>query len=98
MAFGAWHVLPAIDRLQHNPGVEEFRRHRPLSKAGVVAAAVGATTLAGLGLSLVRARTKSILPPMLLHASVNAGAYGAGWLAARREGRIGEAISADDAS
>jgi membrane protease YdiL (CAAX protease family) len=80
-AFGAWHILPTIDRFR------ELRRTRDLSSAqlaGMIAAAVGTTAAASLLFGWLRDRTGSLLAPVLLHYAVNAGGFAGGWLLSRQ--------------
>lgn len=79
--FGLWHILPAIDRLPSNPGFAEAHKSGALGRIGVIAAAVGSTAFAGLAFSFLRERTGSILAPIVVHAAVNIGAFGGGWIA-----------------
>jgi membrane protease YdiL (CAAX protease family) len=85
--FGVWHVLPARDRMHSNPGVVDVHAGSVAGQAGVVLATFATTTVAGLGFSWLRDRTRSVLAPIIVHAAVNVGGYAGGWLAARARGR-----------
>lgn len=86
--FGAWHVLPTLDRLHSNPGLKSVHEGRVARRAAVVAGTVGITAAASLGLSWLRRRTGSVIAPILLHYSINAGGFAGGWLASRGDGNI----------
>jgi membrane protease YdiL (CAAX protease family) len=81
LIFGVWHVWPTHDSLERNPAAGE-RWER--SRVGAVASTVGLTTAAGLGLSWLRTRSRSIVAPVVAHAVVNAVAYVGGRFAASR--------------
>ncbi len=83
--FGLWHVLPALDQAQSNPGVLDVHRGSTVRRTGVIAATVVITALGGLALSWIRDRTQSVLAPIIVHAAVNAGGFAGGWIAARRD-------------
>jgi membrane protease YdiL (CAAX protease family) len=83
--FGAWHVLPALNRLHSNPGMTAVHRGRVAHRATVVAGTAGATAAASLGLSWLRRRTGSVIAPILLHYSINAGGFAGGWIASRKD-------------
>jgi membrane protease YdiL (CAAX protease family) len=77
-AFGAWHVVPALEAHASNAVGAELVRGRG-GRAIHVVGTVGATALAGAALSTLRLRSGSVVAPILAHASINA----AGYLAAR---------------
>jgi uncharacterized protein len=81
--FGAWHVLPTLDRSHGNPAggaVAAGRDGRPLAVLATSAATVGA----GAAFAWLRLRSRSILAPALAHAAVNVSAYLAGrWVVSR---------------
>ena len=83
LLFGAWHVLPALERLHSNPGLRSVHEGGVARRAAVVAGTVGITTAASLGLSWLRRRTGSVIASILLHYSINAGGFAGGWLASR---------------
>jgi membrane protease YdiL (CAAX protease family) len=69
--FGLWHVLPSL-RLQHaNAAVHGVAGNGALAGAGVVAAAVLFTTVAGLLLGELRRRSGSLVASAGLHWAVN---------------------------
>ncbi len=78
--FGLWHILPTLNTLR------VYRRGRwrrtPLLAAVAVAAAVGATGTAGIGLALLRRHSRSVVAPIIVHAVVNGTGYVLAWLAA----------------
>lgn len=74
--FGLWHIVPTQNTLDINQLTDPTLRLR------AVAAGVGATFIAGLGLAAIRRRSGSLLAPMLIHWSANAVAY---TIAARRD-------------
>lgn len=70
--FGLWHVLPTLRQLQAST-VEGGST--PLGRAGIVASAVAATTVAGFGFAWLRDRKDSIATPVVSHAAINTAAY-----------------------
>lgn len=66
VVFGLWHVRPTLDALDANDVVGD-----PLARAGAVAAAVVATTAAGMFFCLLRARSGSTLAPIVAHIATN---------------------------
>ena len=81
--FGAWHVLPALDRLHSNPGLSSVHRGGIKRRAAVVAGTVVFTAAASLGLSWLRRRSGSVVAPILVHYGINAGGFAGGWIASR---------------
>lgn len=79
LLFGAWHVLPTLDRAAQS--VDGGRG--VLANMPGVAASVTVTFFAGLGFSLLRRQTGSILTPIIVHASFNGGGYIGSWLRSR---------------
>lgn len=67
VAFGLWHVGPTRLALRERARPAALPVH-----VWVVAAAVVATTAAGIVLGVLRAHTGSLLAPVLAHAAVNA--------------------------
>jgi membrane protease YdiL (CAAX protease family) len=88
LLFGTWHVLPALDRLNSNPGLTSAHRGSVARRAAVVAGTVGMTAAASLGLSWLRRRTSSVIAPILVHYGINAGGFAGGWIASRRDAGI----------
>jgi len=81
--FGLWHVLPALDRMHSNPGLVYVHEGSARRRAGVVGMTVAVTAGAGLFLSWLRDRTRSVLAPIVVHYAVNAAGYAGGWWTAR---------------
>lgn len=82
LAFGLWHVLPALG-LQHvNPVADDTVGHLP--EWVTVAGAVLSTAAVGVFFSWLRLRSRSLLTPMLLHWSTNSFGYLFAWLAWNR--------------
>jgi uncharacterized protein len=81
LLFGLWHVLPTLEGLALNPPAEGD--HTTRHKIGVVAGTVAATAAAGVGFSLLRIRSGSVLAPVVVHAAINSSAF----IAARRSPR-----------
>lgn len=65
VAFGLWHVVPALRRLDIND-VED-----PAARRGSVIGAVVFTGLAGVLFCLLRLGSGSVMAPILAHAAVN---------------------------
>jgi uncharacterized protein len=82
LAFGLWHVLPARHVASFNPVFTGLAGGQLGWLYGVVAAVV-ATAVAGLVLCWLRLRSRSLLAPALLHATVNGLGYGLAFLAGR---------------
>ena len=81
--FGAWHVLPTLDRTHSNPGVSGVNGGSKAKQAMVVVSICATTSATGLALSWLRKRSASIVAPILVHFAANAGGYFGGWLAGR---------------
>ena len=79
--FGLWHVLPALEDRRRDERVAA----RPL--AATVGPTVLATTAAGVGFSVLRLRTGSVLAPILVHAATNVGGLLASGVTRRRRRR-----------
>jgi uncharacterized protein len=69
--FGLWHVLPSLGLGQVNQAVAGLAGPGPLARAGLVAAVVAFTALAGLLLGELRRRSGSLLAAAGLHWAVN---------------------------
>lgn len=79
-AFGVWHILPTLRTLAvYRAGSLRSTR---AGSAGAVTAAVVITSVAGVGFSLLRRRTRSLVAPVVVHAVINVGGYVAAWKAA----------------
>ncbi len=83
MLFGVWHVLPTLDRMEADQSLAEMHDGSLRRKAAGVATTVAATFAAGLGFSLLRRHTGSIIAPIIVHASFNGGGYIGSWLRSR---------------
>jgi membrane protease YdiL (CAAX protease family) len=79
--FGLWHVLPTVQSLDTNAAVGPVRANRGRS-IGAVAGVVAATAAAGVGFSVLGRRARSVLAPVLVHATLNGATYAAGRLIA----------------
>jgi membrane protease YdiL (CAAX protease family) len=84
--FGAWHILPALDRTLSNPGIKQVHHGSITREALIVAGACALTAITGVGLSWLQRRSGSVVAPILVHYSINAGGFLGGWLASRRAG------------
>lgn len=80
VAFGFWHVLPAIKAVTtYRAG----RFSRSVGHAGLsIGATVVGTAVAGVGFTVLGRRSRSVFAPTVLHATINSAAYVAAWLAA----------------
>lgn len=82
LAFGIWHVLPALESHRSNPGAAEAAA--PLGGPGaVIAGTVVATAAAGAAFAWLRLRARSVVAPVIAHAALNSLAF----LATRRVAR-----------
>jgi uncharacterized protein len=82
LAFGLWHVLPARHVTSFNPVFADLAGGQLGRVYGVVVAVAG-TAVAGLVLCWLRLRSRSLLAPALVHATVNGLGYGLAFLAWR---------------
>jgi membrane protease YdiL (CAAX protease family) len=78
LLFGCWHVLPALQSVADNSS--DGTPDESLRTLSLVVGTVAATTVAGVGLALLRLRSRSILAPVIVHAAINSSAF----IAARR--------------
>ena len=86
LLFGLWHVLPSLDLIRLNALASRTVHGR----AGLaVAAAVLATTLAGVLLCELRRHSGGLLAPAVVHWATNGLGYLTGFLLARRSRRPG---------
>ncbi|MFF6881236.1 CPBP family intramembrane glutamic endopeptidase [Streptomyces sp. NPDC012474] len=76
--FGLWHVLPSRGLSRANPAAAVLATG-PAGNALPVAAAVVATTAAGIVLCELRRRSGSLLAPAALHWAVNGFGYALAW-------------------
>ena len=81
LLFGLWHVLPTLHSLADNSGESDARGS--LHQIALVAGTVAVTTAAGVGLAVLRLRSKSLVAPVIVHAAINSSAF----IAARRSPR-----------
>jgi len=79
LAFGVWHVHPALESHTHNPAGARISA-RVGGRSAHVVGTVLATAAAGAAFAALRLRSRSVLAPVLAHAAVNEAAYlGARW-------------------
>lgn len=74
VAFGLWHVLPAMGIDSVNPVAADTVGQLPVWVT--VLGAVASTTVAGFWFLFLRYRTRSLLTPMLAHWASNSLGYG----------------------
>ena len=80
IAFGLWHIVPALRSHDANPAGARLAR-RAGGSAATVAATVGVTAAAGAALAWLRLRSRSVAAPIVAHAAVNiAGLVAAAWV------------------
>lgn len=82
LAFGLWHVLPAMGLADTNPVTADTVGELP--GWVTVVASVVATAVVGVWFWYLRARTRSLLTPMLLHWATNGLGYLFAWWAWNR--------------
>jgi membrane protease YdiL (CAAX protease family) len=82
VAFGLWHVLPALGLADVNPVADDTVGQLP--GWVTVVGSVAATTVVGVFFCWLRYRSRSLLAPMLLHWSTNALGYLFAWWAWNR--------------
>lgn len=91
LAFGVWHVLPALESHTHNPAGAQLSATistRGSGRAAHVAGTVLATAVAGAAFAALRLRSRSLLASVMAHAAVNQLGYlAARWAHAPRQGR-----------
>jgi membrane protease YdiL (CAAX protease family) len=78
VAFGLWHIPPTLESVRDSEG---------LRRATATGAVVATTTLAGVGLALLRLRARSVVAPIIVHAALNMTTYSGVWLTARSKAR-----------
>jgi membrane protease YdiL (CAAX protease family) len=81
--FGAWHILPTIDRLHTNPGAAELHGRDLRRQAIAVGGVVAGTALAGMAFSWLQWRSRSVIAPIVVHAALNGAGLLAGWWGSR---------------
>jgi membrane protease YdiL (CAAX protease family) len=82
--FGAWHILPTVDRLRSNPGASGAHTHDARVQALGIAAVVAATGIAGMGFCWLQRKSGSVVAPIVVHGALNGAGLLAGWLGRRR--------------
>jgi membrane protease YdiL (CAAX protease family) len=82
LAFGLWHVLPSLGLGDVNPVADDTVGQLP--GWFTVLASVLATALVGVGFWWLRARTRSVVAPMLVHWATNGLGYLFSWWAWNR--------------
>lgn len=73
--FGMWHILPAIASLNAN---EQLRKMKYAALI-VIIGTVFVTFLAGVGLSLLKVMSGSLIAPLMAHYAINSGSLIASW-------------------
>lgn len=76
--FGLWHVLPTLSALEANAPASSLPE-----KVGLVTGSVVATGVVGAFLYWLRARSRSLLAPAVLHAATNSVATAAAFVVLR---------------
>jgi membrane protease YdiL (CAAX protease family) len=74
LVFGVWHVVPALHSHRHNPAAADAVDGMG-GRTALVAGTVAATAVAGLGLGVLRVRSKSVIAPIVVHAAINGAAF-----------------------
>ena len=74
LVFGVWHVVPALHSHRHNPGAAGAVDGMG-GRVALVGGTIAATAAAGLGLGMLRVRTKSVVAPIIVHAATNGTAF-----------------------
>jgi uncharacterized protein len=83
IAFGLWHVAPALRSHAANPGLAEAA-DQPGGRVATIVATVGATAAAGAVFAWLRLRSRSVAAPIVAHAAVNTAALLASRVVTRR--------------
>ena len=79
VAFGLWHVLPALGLNRVNAEAASAFGRGPDGRLAAVAFAVIGTTLVGLWWCWLRYRSRSLLTTVLAHTASNSLAYAVAW-------------------
>jgi len=82
LAFGLWHVLPAIASLRRTDAGQTLATSHP-RRAAAIAGTVAVTSVAGYAFALLRLRSRSVLAPVIVHAALNATALACAYRNAR---------------
>ncbi len=80
VAFGLWHILPALSLATGNVALGSVLEGRPLT---AVTAAFVSAGIAGAALCLVRIRYDHLVVPLAVHATATSLGYLLAWLATR---------------
>ena len=81
LLFGFWHVLPSLDLADANSAFQGLPAE--LGVGAAVGASVVATTSAAIMFTWLRNRSGSVVAPMLLHWTINAGGFLTAWVIQR---------------
>lgn len=81
--FGLWHVQPSRGLTRANAAAQAVFGAGQVGIALSVTAAVVGTALAGALLCELRRRSGSLIPPVLLHGTLNGASYALAWAANR---------------
>lgn len=84
IAFGLWHVLPALRSYDANPAGARLA-DRVGGRPATVMATVAVTAVAGAGFAWLRLRSRSVVAPIVVHACINVAALAASAWVGRRE-------------
>lgn len=82
LAFGLWHVAPAISTASDNALTRGWAK-QAAGEALLVAGTVATTTIAGLVFAWLRLRSRSLLAPVLAHWAVNSLSFAFAWSVSR---------------
>ena len=89
IAFGLWHIVPAVRSHDANPAGAALAR-RIGGRTAAVTTTVVATAAAGVGFAWLRSRSRSVVASIVAHAGVNiAGLAAASWVARRQRSSPG---------
>jgi len=92
LAFGVWHVLPALESHEHHAhgaALAERVGGRVGGRGANVAATVAVTATSGAALLALRRRTGSVVAPAIAHAALNGVAFALARRMHRRGARSG---------
>jgi uncharacterized protein len=74
LAFGVWHVLPALESHAHNPAGARISTGVG-GRVTHVGGTILATAVAGAAFAALRLRSRSLVAPVMAHAAVNQAGY-----------------------
>jgi uncharacterized protein len=83
LLFGLWHILPALE-FHESSEVAGLMGEGKNARLGSVVANVFGTAVGGVGFCILRGMSGSLLPPIVLHASLNGIGLAVSWAFARR--------------